>query len=87
MKFQFNVKFNDQDYLDYNTFWMIRSPYGKKQIKTFRITISVLFVIFISISLFSGGFSLESILGVILFVVFKRSNQNSKEKRKNGIFA
>ncbi|MBR7122530.1 MAG: YcxB family protein [Oscillospiraceae bacterium] len=69
MKFQFNVKFNDQDYLDYNTFWMIRSPYGKKQIKTFRITISVLFVIFISISLFSGGFSLESILGVIPMLI------------------
>ncbi len=69
MKFQFNVNVNDQDYLDYNTFWMIRSPYGKKQIKTFRITIAVLFVIFISISLFSGGFSLESTLGVIPMII------------------
>lgn len=69
MKFQFNVNVNDQDYLDYNTFWMIRSPYGKKQIKTFRIIITVLFAIFISISLFSGGFSLESIFGVIPMVI------------------
>lgn len=56
MKFQFNVNVNDQDYLDYNTFWMIRSPYGKKQIKTFRITITVLDAIFILISLVSGVF-------------------------------
>ena len=69
MKFQFNVNVNDQDYLDYNTFWMIRSPYGKKQIKTFRIIIAVLFAIFISISLFSGGFSLESIFCVIPMVI------------------
>ena len=69
MKFQFNVKVNDQDYLDYNTFWMIRSPYGKKQIKTFRITIAVIFAIFISISLFSGGFSIESIIGIIPMLI------------------
>ena len=69
MKFQFNVKVNDQDYLDYNTFWMIRSPYGKKQIKTFRITIAVIFAIFISISLFSGGFSIESIVGIIPMLI------------------
>ncbi len=69
MKFQFNVNVSDQDYLDYNSFWMIRSPYGKKQIKTFRIAIAVLFAIFISISLFSGGFTLESFLGVIPMVI------------------
>lgn len=69
MKYKFNVNVNDQDYLDYNTFWMIRSPYGKKQIKTFRIAIFVLFAIFISISLFFGGFSVESILGVIPMVI------------------
>ena len=69
MKFQFNVNVNDQDYLHYNTFWMIRSPYGKKQIKTFRITITVLIAILILISLFSGGFSLESVLGVIPLLI------------------
>lgn len=72
MKFQFNVNVNDQDYLDYNTFWMIRSPYGNKQIKTLRITITVLFFIFTLISLFGGDFLIESILGIIpmLIVLF-----------------
>lgn len=69
MKFRFNVNVNDQDYLDYNTFWMIKSHYGKKQIKTFRILIAVLFAIFILISLFSGGFSLKSILGIIPMII------------------
>ena len=31
MKFQFNVITNDEDYLEYNKFWMLRSHYGKKQ--------------------------------------------------------
>ena len=71
MKFQFDVKVNDQDYLDYNTFWMLRSPYGKKQIKTFRITIAILFAIFIFISLFSGKFTVDSFLGIIpMLIVF-----------------
>lgn len=72
MNFRFNVNVNDQDYLDYNTFWMLRSPYGKKQIKTFRITIVVLFAIFILISLFSGQFTVDALWGVIpiLIVLF-----------------
>lgn len=69
MKFQFNVNVNDQDYLDYNIFWIIRSPYGKKQIKTLRITITVFVAILILISLFSGGFSLESILGILPMII------------------
>lgn len=69
MKFQFNVNVNDQDYLDYNSFVAIRSPYGKKQILTNRITVAVIFLIFILIPLFSGDFSFESILGVIIKVI------------------
>jgi len=72
MNFRFNVNVDDQDYLDYNTFWMLRSPYGKKQIISFRITITVLFTIFIFISLFSGKFTVDSFLGIIpmLIVLF-----------------
>ena len=42
MKFQFTINTNDQDYLDYNKFWMLRSHYGKKQMTTFRIVIAVI---------------------------------------------
>ena len=69
MNFRFEVNVDDQDYLDYNIFWMLRSPYGKKQIKTFRITIVVLFAIFILISLFSGKFTGDSFLGIIPMLI------------------
>ena len=65
MKFQFNVKLTDKDYLDYNMFWMIKSPYGKKQILTFRITMAAILGFFIFITLYGGGFSAESFIGVI----------------------
>ena len=65
MNFQFNIKINDQDYLDYNIFWMLRSHYGKKQIKSFRSIITVICVLAVLISLLSGGFSLDSALGCI----------------------
>ena len=65
MKFQFNIKVNDQDYLDYNIFWRSRSHYGKKQMMIFRIFFVVLFAVSIAVSLSSDGFSKESFLGVI----------------------
>ena len=75
MKFRYDVIINDQDYLDYNTFWVLKSPYGKKQIKTFRLAIAVMFFIFFLISLSLGKFTPDSFLGIIpmaiLFVLFQ----------------
>lgn len=71
MKFQFNVSVNDQDYLEYNTFCMSRAPYGKKQFKNFRVSLTVIFAIAFLVTLFNGGISLESALGTIpLIVIF-----------------
>ena len=64
MKFQFNVQLNDNHYLDYNVFWMTRSPYGKKQFRPLRILPIVIFTIYASISLIGGGFSAENILAL-----------------------
>ena len=71
MNFRFNVNLNDNDYLDYNTFWMLRSPYGKKQIKTIRIIVAVVFAVIVFISLFGGKFTVDSFLRIIPdFIVF-----------------
>ena len=72
MNFEFKVNVNDQDYLEYNVFWMIRSPYGKKQLKDMRIMMTVLVGLLIFVSLFSSKFSAESFLGIIpmLLVLF-----------------
>lgn len=69
MRFKFNINLNDKDYLDYNTFWMIRSPYGKKQMLQFRVLIALVFVIFSFLSLFRGGFSAVAWIGVIPYAV------------------
>lgn len=75
MKFSFNVNLTDEDYLEYNKFCIVRSPYGKKQITTFRTTIAVIFSVFILISLLCGGFSLDSFIKIvpllILLIVFE----------------
>ena len=69
MNFRFNVNVNDRDYLEFNTFWVLRSSYGKKQIKNIRIFLTALFVLFIFIALIIGKFTAESLLGIIPIVI------------------
>ena len=96
MKFQFYVNTNDQDYLDYNKFWMLRSHYGKKQMTTFRVVFAVIIGVYILISLYVGNFTLDSFIGIIpmaillilfelllspLFVLFLKSHLKSLKKK------
>lgn len=69
MNYRFNVTITDQDYLDYNTFWMLRSPYGKKQMKIFRIVITVFWVIASLVTLFMDGLSIVFVFGLIPLVI------------------
>ena len=69
MHFKFNIRLTDQDYLDYNIFWMLKSPYGKKQMLKFRITIAILFAAVSFLALFGGGFSVSAWLGIIPYVI------------------
>ena len=69
MEFKFDVHLNDRDYFDYNKFWMIRSPYGKKQMIKFRVIISVLFCVVLLVSLMGGGFTADALLGTIPYCV------------------
>jgi hypothetical protein len=69
MRFNFYINLNDKDYFDYNIFWIIKSPYGKKQMLKFRILIAILFASVSFLSLFGGGFSAEAWIGVIPYAV------------------
>ena len=69
MKFVFNVNMTDKDYLDYNVFWMTRSPYGKRQLLGLRIFLLIAALIPIGISFLHSGFSVESVLGIIPIAV------------------
>lgn len=69
MKFQLNINLNDNDYLEYNDFWLFRSHYGKKQIIGLRLFAVALVAVIFLISLFGGGFSLETLIGKIPMVI------------------
>lgn len=71
MKFRFQLIFNDNDYLEYNKFHLLRSPYGEKPRKSMRSMITVMMAAFAIISLIFNGFSLSSLLYVIpLFIIW-----------------
>ena len=69
MIFNFHVELNDKDYLDYNIFWLIKSPYGKKQILGLRIFIAVAFAAVAFLSLIGEGFSANAWFGAIPYVI------------------
>jgi len=69
MNFQFKVNINDQDYLDYNMFYITRSPYGKKLSNAVRIIATALFAITILIYLYSGNFTVESFLCIMPMLI------------------
>ena len=69
MHFKFDITLTDRDYLDYNIFWTLKSPYGKKQLFTFRITIAVIMLVIALLSLYGGGFSPKAWLGIIPYAV------------------
>lgn len=96
MKFQFNISMNDQDYLDYHKFWMLRSHYGKKQMTTFRVVFAIIIGVYILILLYGSNFTFDSFIGIIpmviiliifelllspLFVLFLKSYLNSMKKK------
>ena len=67
----FNINSSDKDYLDYNTFWMLKSPYGKKQKTSLRIMITVFFGIIALVALFINDFAVEALIYLTpLAVVF-----------------
>lgn len=69
MKFQFNVSISEKDYLDFNEFYMLKSPYGKKQIGSLRVGITIFYLICVAISLIgrfrAGENVIDSIIGII----------------------
>ena len=69
MKFQFNIDLTNKDYVDFNIFWQTKSRYGKKILTTLRIFLLVLcFIPTLSVVL-DMGFSAESIIPGILWII------------------
>lgn len=69
MMYKFNIKMTDQDYLEFNKFWMLKSHYGKKQILSFRLIMLVIMLVFCFISLYGGNFSADAFIGIIPIII------------------
>ena len=69
MHFKFNISLNDKDYLDYNIFCTTKSPYGKKQMQTFRVLIAVIYAFVSFLSLLARGFSADAWIGIIPYII------------------
>lgn len=69
MKFKFDIKLTDKDYFDYNKFWMLKTPYGKKQISLSRKLLYLIFAIGIFIVLFMGEITTQTYITIGGFVV------------------
>ena len=69
MSFKFDVRLTDNDYLDYNAFWLLKSPYGKMQLSKVRKTIYAIFGIGALLMLLINGMSIQSYVSVGTLVV------------------
>ena len=77
MLFQFIINLTDEDYLDYNVFWNLKSAYGKKTAILIRVICALCFSAMICTTLLQNNFSIESgveitvyALVLVLFQVF-----------------
>lgn len=65
MKFQFQIFLSEEDYLKFNIFHALQSPYGAKTVRNFRIAIALIGGIFILGSLLLQRFSPHAFIGII----------------------
>lgn len=70
MNFKININLNDTDYINYNTFVLIKSPYGKKKILKMRISAMIIFLSISFFFLFIGAFSTNALLSALPSVIF-----------------
>ena len=69
MKFKFDIKLTDKDYFDYNKFWMLKTPYGKKQLSLTRKILYLIFAIGILILLFMGEITAQTYITIVGSIV------------------
>ena len=65
MLFNFNVNLSEEDYFKFNKFVMLRSHYGKKQVRQLRILLAVLSLFLMLLLAFAWDFSFSTLIGMI----------------------
>jgi hypothetical protein len=65
MSFHFDVRLTEQDYLDYNIFWALKSPYGKKQTKQIRWLFAITCVFILALTWLGDGTLTDKIIETV----------------------
>ena len=97
MLYQLCVQLTEQDYLDYNTYVAVRSPYGRRSRRIIWLVMAGLFLLVILSGVYYGDFSGENLpaqlmvmalpvlLGVFMPAITKRSiKAQVKSMKKHG---
>ncbi|MBE6564495.1 MAG: YcxB family protein [Ruminococcaceae bacterium] len=75
MNFRFQIALSEHDYLQFNIFHTIRSPYGAKIIRSYRISNAVIYIALIFLALSREGFTTVGLIQtgflLILLVIFQ----------------
>ena len=71
MSYKLVITMTDADYLAFNRFHMLRSPYGKKTMRSLRLSVAFLFLAIAFLSLILEDFSREALFmaGVFLLIL------------------
>lgn len=69
MKFKLSIKLDENDYLEFNKFYAIYSPYRDKKMDTFRIALSVILGVLSLIMLIGNAFSPFAFLDILPYVL------------------
>ncbi|MBE6644509.1 MAG: YcxB family protein [Ruminococcaceae bacterium] len=70
MKFDFSVNLTESDYLEFNKFYMLKSPYGEKSIRNFRIAFLIIFGLIALINFITKDFT-SAITSIVICVLFQ----------------
>lgn len=69
MRFKFYINITEEDYLDFNKFQTIKSPYAKKQIAKLRIGLLAVMLALVILHVTSYGFTVETFVGLAPLLV------------------
>ena len=69
MPLELKISLTDDDYIDFNRFWMMRSHYGRSEMLKMRFVISVLFVLMIVAAFFTEKLLFALIARLVAIVI------------------
>ena len=70
MKYQFQVSLTEDDYLAFNLFHALRSPYGAKNTMRIRILTDLILVLFVAILFIFDGVNVGTVMAAVAMLIY-----------------